>query len=791
MAHMLTALELKLLRDMWRLRGQIATIAVVLASGIVSFIMLRGTYECLDAARAAYYDRYRLAHVFASLERAPEPLARRIESLPGVSSLQTRIAENVRLPIEGMQTPPSARLLSLPGVGAPATNALHLVEGKFPERGGGDEVVVLASFAEAYGLRPGHELPAVVNGRLRQLRVVGTALSPEFVYAVRPGALSNDPRYYAVLWMERSRLATAFQLEGAFNDVSLRLWPGASESEVLARLDRLLEPYGGNGAYARRDLVSNRILNGELGTLSGLSTMIPLVFLGVTAFLVRLVLGRLITLQRTEIAALKAIGYTKREIAQHFLGLVLVVLLPGTLLGLVGGQVLGGVVLDLYARTFRFPDLVFHLSPSLVAWGTLAGTVGAAGGAMLAVRAAVALPPAQAMQPPAPARYRQSILERLGLAALFGPSGMMVLRESFRRPLRTLMSGVGIGGATSLMILGRFGWDSLTDYFEGTFRREQRQDYAVTFAEPVPPRVIGELRRFPGVIAAEGIRAVPARVHHLQRARDTALMGIPGNATLRRLVEQGGREVALPADGILVTRKLGEVLGASVGDELRLEVREGDRPVVRAVIVGFVNEAAGLFVYARSDRVAALEGDLGAISSVLLQVDPRQAPALQARLMRSPRVLNVADLRADMQAMFDQHAAVFDVWTFVSVLLASSVIFGVVYNNARISLTARSRELATLRVLGFSRREISSVLIGSLTVEVALAIPLGLLLGWAWAQQFARTFDQETFRLVAVVAPKSYALAAFTTALAAAASALWVRRDLDRLDLIGVLKTRE
>lgn len=788
---LISALQQKLLRDLWRLKGQIATIALVLASGIASFIMLRGTSDRLESARDAYYDRNRFADIFATLERAPDAVAHQIEALPGVASLETRITEDILLPIEGMQPPAGGRLLSLPAGRAPATNALHLLHGRFPARTRADEVVVLASFAEAQGLSLGHALPAVINGRLRQLRIVGVALSPEYVFAVRPGAIVEDPKRYAVLWMDHSALGVALQLEGTFNEVSLRLQPGASAAEVLARLDRILEPYGGNGAYTRHDQISNRVLTGELGTLAGLANMVPLVFLGVAVFLVRLVLGRLITLQRAEIAALKAVGYSGREIGHHYLGLVAVVLVPSWLFGLTGGRWLGEIVLGLYAAVFRFPDLEFRITAQLVAWALVAGVLGTGGGALLAVRAAVQLPPAEAMRPPAPVRYRRGRLEKLGLAALAGPHGMMVFRESFRRPLRTLLSALGIGGAVSLLILGRFGWDSMMDYFEGTFFREQRHDLSVTFAEPVSPRVAGELGRMPGVITAEPMRAVPVRARHQHRARDTVLMGLPDEATLRRLIEQGGREVPLPEDGVLVTKKLGELLGLTAGARFELEIKEGERPVVRPVVAGFVNEAAGLFIYARSAGVAGLERDLGAVSAVMLRIDPVQSAAIQERLLESPQVIDVSDIKADMQQQLDQHAAMFDVWTFITVLLASSVIFGVVYNNARISLTARSRDLASLRVLGFSRREISLVLIGSLAVEVALAIPLGLLLGYAWAQQFASSFDQETFRMVAVVAPRTYLLATAITLLSAAASALWVRRDLDRLDLIGVLKTRE
>ena len=785
------ALDRKLLRELTRLKGQIATIALVLASGITSFISMRGTYASLESSRDSYYDRSRFAHVFAAAERVPESLARHIESLPGVENVQTRIAEDVTLPIEGMPRPAYGRILSLPMTGEPATNALHLRDGRLPRRGRSDEVVVLESFARAHGLRPGHSVPAVVNGKLRTLRVVGSALSPEFVYAIRPGAMVDDPKRYAVLWMERSTVASAFELDGAFNDVTLRLQPGASEVAVRTALDAMLAPYGGTGAVGRRDQISNKIVSQELAQLETLSSMVPLVFLAVAGFLVNLVLGRMIRLQRPEIATLKAVGYGNAEIGRHYLGLVAVVMLPGSLLGVIGGFALGKLVLGLYADAFKFPTLEFRLSAGLVASAVIVSALAAVTGALGAVRGAVRLPPAEAMQPPAPARYRRGILDRIGLGALAGPSGLMVLREIQRRPLRTLLSSAGIAGAIALMILGRFGWDSIVSYFETTFQREQRQDLTVLFARPMAPRVVGQLRRMPGVLAAEGVRAAPIRVRHGHRMRDSVAMGMPRNMMLRRLVARGGQEVRVPDDGILVTKTLGEVLGLRIGDRPELDVREGERRTVRPVVVGFIDESLGLQVYARAEFLAALEGDLGAVSTVLLKVDPRQLERIDASLRRSPHIIDVSDVTADMQRMLDMNLSVMNTWTAVSLTLAASVIFGVVYNNARIALAARSRDLASLRVLGFSRHEISWILLGGLAIEVALAIPIGLGLGHLWARQFMQSVDPEAFRWQVVIAPTTYLLAIGVVLVASAASALWVRRSLDSLDLVSVLKARE
>lgn len=787
-----SALNRKLFRELANLKGQIATIALVVASGIASFIALRGDYLSLEQSRIAYYDAFHFAHVFASVERAPEWLVKRIEALPGVATAQSRIAEEVTLPLEGMSRPAYGRLLSLPAGGTAAVNGLCLKAGRLPAHGQREEIVLLAAFAEANSLGPGSSVPVVVNAKLRTLRVVGVAESPEFVYALRPGAIFHDPKRYAVLWMQRDALADDFQFADAFNELSLRLEPGASEAAVLAELDQSLAPYGTNGAVGRKNQLSNRILTSELSQLGMLASMVPSVFLGVAAFLLNLVLARLIRLQRHELATLKALGYTSREIGRHYLALVLVILLPGAALGIAAGTWLGRAVLGLYGQLLRFPALSFDLSFTLIAQALLVNLLAALAGSWLPLRAALKLPAAEAMRPPSPASYRKRYWERLGLPALIGTSAMMVFREISRRPLSMLLSSLGIAGAVALLILGRFGWDSVSNYFEATFQREQRQDLTVTFRRPVAPRVVDELSRVPGVLRAEGVRAVPVRVRHQHRKRDSLLMAMPPNATLRQLVGHGGHETPVPESGVLMTSALARLLDLAVGDRVQLELLEGERATVEPRVAALVDEATGLQIYASERTVDDLAGDLGAISSILLKVEPGELPRVEAVLRRSPHVIDVADAVGDMRRMRDMNASFIDVWTAVSIALAASAIFGVIYNNARIALSAQSRDLASLRVLGFTRREISVVLLGNLLVQVLIAIPCGLVLGRAWAELFMmNSLDEENFRWTVAVEPRTYLLASAVAVCAAAASALWVRASLDRLDLIAVLKTRE
>ncbi|HEX2734566.1 MAG TPA: FtsX-like permease family protein [Polyangiaceae bacterium] len=786
----LSALNRKLWRELSRLKAQIATIGIVLAGGVACFVSLRGNYDSLRDSVFDYYDESRFAHVFARVQSAPIALLDRIERLPGVERADARIEKNIQLPMPGMARPASAVLLSLPERRELAINALSIRSGRMPAPGQSSEVVVLQAFAEAHGLVLGQTIPAVLGGKLRQLRVVGTVLSPEFICAIRPGAMIDDPKRYTAIWMDAQEVAAAFELQRAFNSLVIRTSSGANEADLIDRLDRLLMPYGTTGASGRRDQPSHRILSDEFKQLETLSGMVPAVFLAVVAFLVNLVLGRFIALQRPEIAALKALGYTNTEIRMHYMGLVLVVLVPGLLLGAAFGVWLGTAVTGVYGSVYRLPNLRFHLSWQLVATSFLVSAAAAGSGAYLAIRAAMRLPPAEAMRPPAPARYRRSWLDRLGLSQFLSSSAMMVVRELERRPWRTLLSSAGIAGAIALSILGRFGWDSFMDYFDGTFQRAQRQDLTVSFAQPLSPDAVQAVRTLPGVTRAEALRSIPVRVRFGHQERTLPLIGLERDSTLRAIVDKHGNPTPLSDDGVIATSALAKIFGAEVGDRLDLQVHEGRHLNVRPLLTGFVDEAFGLQLYAPNALLSKLEKDSGAVSQILISVDPSAVLEVEQALKRSPNVLDVSDVRGDMQRALDMNASFMSIWTLVSVLLASGVVFGVVYNNARIALATRSRELASLRVLGFTRAEVGRVLLGSLGVEVLVAIPLGLWLGKYWASGLMADVDVEAYRWAVVVAPTTYAYSGAVALLAALASTIWIRGSLERLDLISVLKTR-
>lgn len=782
------ALNRKLLRNLWSMKGQAVAIMLVVASGVATFVMSISTLRSLSATQEAYYERYRFAHVFAHVKRAPLTLVTRIRQITGVAEVQTRIVAEVNLDVPQLSEPALGRILSLPEPGG--LNQIYLRRGRMIDASRKNEVLVSESFAAANTLEPGDSIGAVLNGRWQNLQIVGIALSPEYVIQIRGADLLPDDKRFGILWMDYEQLAAVFDLEGAFNDITLSLMRGVSIPEVLMRLDVLTEPYGGVGAYDREDQISHRYLSDEISQLRSMGLIAPTIFLGVAAFLLNLVLARLVATQREEIAMLRAFGYSSREIGRHYLLFMLVIVATGVLVGSSLGGWMGQGLTRLYTRFYKFPLFTYELEAWVIVLAGLISSFAGLLGIFSAVRQVVSLPPAEAMRPPAPASYRPTIIERIGLQKLLPQTARMILRQLERRPFKSALTSVGVAMAVAILVLGSFMEDSLDYLIEYQFFVAQRQDITISFVEPLSPQAADEVRQLPGVLQSETMRAIPTKLRFDHHMRRTSILGLASSDGLYRLLENG-RPVALPSEGLLLSDKLAELLHVRLGDVVTVEVLEGQRSIRNLPVRGIIAEYNGTNAYMHIDALRRLLGEGRTVSGAFLAVDSLQRDKLYKTLKNTPQVASVAVKEATLQTFQDTVAENLNRMRFFNVLFAIVIAFGVVYNSARISLSERSHELATLRVMGFTRTEISAVLLGELVLLTTVAIPLGLILGYAFAYLTSLGLDTELYRIPLVVRPSTYGFAALTVIVATILSGLVVRQKLDHLDLVTVLKTKE
>ncbi|SDN99799.1 putative ABC transport system permease protein [Lutimaribacter pacificus] len=787
---MLHALDRKLVRDLWRLKAQSLAIALVLACGVAIFLTGLGMVRALEATLQDYYSRQHFAHVFASARRAPLSVVQDVAAIDGVQTVEARITGQVILDLPGRVAPASGRVLSLPE-GGPVLNVPLLVQGRLPDPDSDTEVAVTDRFAHANGFRPGDRFAAVADGTRLDLTVTGTLRSPEFLYTVPPGGLMPDDEGYGIIWMPERAAAATFGLTGAFNDLSLKLRRDARLPEVIGRVDAILDPWGGTGAHDRELQVSHSFIKAELDQLRSMSVVMPPIFFGIAAFLVNMVLGRIVALERSEIGLLKALGYRDTEIALHYLMLAALVAAIGIGIGWAVGAWLSSGMSRLYARFFDFPWLVQPHDLDVYALAGLIGLTAAALGAIRAAWGAARLAPAVAMAPPAPPSFRRGHMDALAHWLRLPQTAMMVLRGILRWPVRAGMTALGLSLGVAILAASSAMLDSLDVMMESAFFKSNRQHASLSLAQEVGLDAVTDARHLPGVLVAEPQFNLPVTLHNGARSKRLAISARMPGGDLARTLDVEGRHVPLPEKGIMLSDQLADYLGLVPGDQVLVELSGTRSGQFHVPVAGVTTQYIGIGAYMQMDALAAHLREGPRVTTLNLWIDMAQLPELQAALKETPMLATVAmltDVRNSFQATISETVQIYSV-LFITISVLITV--GVAYNGARIQLSERARELASLRILGFTRTEVSSILLGETALLALFAQPLGWLIGaWiSWAM--VAGFQSDLYTIPLVLTPANFASASLITLAAVAAAALLVRRRLDRADLVAVLKTRE
>ena len=788
----MTALHRKLLRDLRLMWSQALTIALVVASGVAGFVTALSAVDSLDRARDDFYAGARFADLFVTVRRAPLAVAAELRDWPGIADVQPTVEQVVRLEIDGVDDPMLGQLIGVDQRRPATMNRLTLRAGReLPALAGGDAalpVLVSPGFAQARALQPGSRLHALVNGKRRALVVEGVALSPEHVFAGLAGM--PDLRGFGVFWVDRDALAAAFDMTGAFNRLAVALAPGARQGELRGLLLARLARYGAADVRGRDEQPSHAMLDNEIREQRVLGTVLPAIFLAVAAFLLHVVISRLVATQREQIASLKALGYTNRAIAVHYLQMVLAIVAAGALLGVALGYRLGAMLTALYGEFFFFPELPHRLDAGLAAGAVAVSMAAGIAGTLWALTSVVRLAPAEAMRPQAPGHYRRTWIERLGVRRLGAPL-RMILRQMERRPWRTALTIGGIASSVAIVVLGNFFDDAIDAVIDSQFRVAMRADVVLWTVDPVAADTAHELRRLPGALAVEAGRDVQVRLVHGPRAERVALQGRPQTPELWRIVDVDNRQVLPRADGLVLTDRLAAKLGVRPGDRVDVEVLEGRRQRLSMTVAATVREMMGLNAYLERGALNRALGEDDLASRFSLAVERGREPDVIAAVRQLPRVagsFSKATLQRNLQ---DVSARNVRIMSTLLTTFAAVIAVGVVYNHARVALAERQWELASLRVLGFTRGEVATLLLGEMALAVAVALPLGMALGEGLVRSILGLLASDQFDFPVAIRASTHAWSALCVLAAGAGSAWVVRRRIDALDMVAALKTRE
>ena len=787
----MSPLDRKLLRDLWRIKGQAIAIGTVIGVGVLMLVMMTGLVTSLDETRKTYYERYRLADIFAPVTRAPNRLIADLAAIPGVSAAEGRVTGSALINLPSLDLPLQARAISLPDFGEPRLNDVYLSAGRRLDSDRTNEILLLEGFAKAHNLMPGDSLSATMHGARRTFQIVGLVQSPEFLYTTPPGELAPDDSRFGVIWMSRTALSAAYDMQGAFNQALIAIGRNTEQTAVLDATDRLLDSYGGLGTYGLEDHESNRFISEEINGMRAMSTGVPPIFLAVAAFLLYIVVSRMVQTEREQIGLMKAFGYTNTEVGAHYFKLILAIAMGGALAGCLAGVVAGRALIGLLLEYFKFPFLVFQLDPKSFVIGFGVSVLTASAGGLIVLRRVFALTPATAMRPPTPQDYSRSGRIGHSFNKFLDQPSRMVIRRLTRQPGRMAGAVIGIAAGMALsvgMITIMSSFDRTIDL---TFSVVDRSDVTVTFTEAMSDKAILELQRMPGIIEVEPVRIVPAVLRNGRKTYRGAINGLVTTPRLNRAVDKDLATIHMRQEGVILASALADILDITPGESLTVDVREGRQPVLSIPMIGIAETLLGSPAYMEIEALNRALHEPNRVSGAYLRVDAAHKENIYRQLKDMPTVAGVSlksDARVAFQKLMDMGAGAM---RYIMAAIAAVITFGVVYNSARIAYAERARDLASLRVIGFTKGETAFVLLGELAAVTLIAIPLGAILGYFVSFGIAAGFSTDLYQIPAIFSPESYGIAMLAVVLAAVTSGWLVKRNIDRADIITALKTGE
>ena len=798
---MLTALEVvsvldrKLRRDLYAARGLLTAIVVILSLGVSAYVANLSLYFNLERARSNYYGQCRMADFWVDIQKIPRVEVERLAQVSGISELQSRIVMAVTIDLQDEPKPVSGQLISMPADPQPIINGLLLKEGTYFTEFYREEVILSYGFAKARGIRPGDRLRVILNDHMEELLVVGTAISPEFLFARAPGAMIPDKSTFAQLYVKREFAEEATSLEGAANQLCGLLAPEfrSRPGVVLETLEDLLIPFGEATSTQLSEQGSNQQLSSDLAQIRSINLIVPSVFLCVSALILDVLMMRMAQQQRTIIGTLKALGYTNFQLLAHFLKFGIVIGLSGGVVGAAFGYWLAGVILTLFNQLYELPNIVNRTYPSIVGGCLALGVIVACVGTLRGVWQVIALMPAEAMRPKPPEAMRRVALE--GLQTLWRKLDFrwqMVFRSLTRNRIRTFTNIFSSAMGTALILQTLQVSDALNELLEFTFEQMLVSDFDLTFKDELDFDAYLAVSRLPGVDDAEPVLNVACTFYHGHRKRQGALSGIFPGARLTVPQNSDGTLIPIPDYGIMLSDALARKLQAQVGDTISFVPTKGERRQIRIPVAAIVQSYVGMTAYANFKHLNQLLGEELSLNAVQAVVDsrPTVVHAFYQQLKQIPALQGFAAIR-EQKAQLKQLLAPVDTINSLLIVFAGLLCCGSIITSSLISLAERRQEIATFRVLGYQPHQIGAIFLRESLLVNSVGIVLGLPIGYWFARYIVAAVGTDTTRLPFIITPTTWYFAVALSLLFTAFGFLPVYRAINRMNWKEVLSVRE
>lgn len=779
----------KLWRDLNDLKGQVFTLAILVVCGVAVLVSSWSSYQSLELSQKDYYQRFNFADIFIDFQRAPKEVLEQVQKIPGVEQAEGRIIDDALLEIPGQLEPGLGRFISWNK--NQQLNQIYLIEGRWPEHGAEVEVLVHQSFAKAHNYHVGDRLSASFKGKKTTVQISGIGLSPEYIYALSPVSIFPDDQHFGIFWVLSEELEQLAQMQGSINNIVTSISADSSIGAIKMSLDLLLDQYGTLGAYDRSKQMSNLFIQDEIREQKSMAAVIPTIFVLVGAFILNIVMSRLISLHRSQICILKAMGYSSFQLSLYYLKLITFILVLGIVPGLLLAEGIGRYYTFLYGRYFHFPHMEFKITMESFLMGFGSGLLPGWIASLRSLLQVYKMAPAEGMRPPSPPNYRMNLAEKRGLIKLNNIFNRMIYRDLFFRPWRLTAAVIGISGAVAIIVTGNFWVDIVNFMIKRQFYEMNREDLEVQLLYPRSYDILNEVRMLPGVIYVEGARSVPVRMRFKSEAHETRILSFNKQSQLRTIIGESGKSIPLPENGVLLSSIFKNKYELQLGQSLEFEILRGQKHVFTLPISGFVDDLMGSSAYIGVDLMNKLIKEESSFDVLFMKVDSSKIDSLYAKLKSSLHVGSVTVKTLLLNSFKKTVAEMISVFTSILMVFSVAISGAIIFNISRITFSEKNWELASLRILGFGIGTVFNLLFVYIGVQVLMALLPGVFLGYFLSFASIHFLHTDTLVFPLVIEPKTYGVSIVAVILTYLISGLFVYGKVKKINMSEALKARD
>lgn len=777
-------LDKRLFRLINNTKGQYIAVLAIVVTGLFVFTAVSNSALNLKDSLNDYYVETNFADIFVSAISLPQKLESSIIGESDISEAEARLVFDTSFITDDDEDKVNVRAVSV-DKNENKINKLYIKSGKraLSEK----DIIVIEQFAVARNINVGDQIKLQINGRQYKFNVSAIAASSEYTYIMEnEQAMLPDPENFGIVYIEEDYLRKIYGSKGNFNEILIEINNEDKLDETSEFLEDHLDKYGVKRVIKKDDQLSNSMMKQEIEGLEMMSKSVPVIFLVFAGIMLSSMLSRIIKKDRTAIGILKALGYKNSEVIVHYLKYAASVGVIGGLIGSIVGTALSGAMTNYYLVFFNIPTLTIKVYYDRIIISIILSCLFCIVSGFWGVKGITKINPAESMKPESPGKGKRILIEKIKIIWNHIPfSWKMVLRSIFREKKKFAFVGAAVAITCGMMVMTIWMIDIMDVMFNKHYNEFMKMEYNINFIGFENENAKKEVAENINVEDIEGRIELPFELENGKKSKIVNVIGLEKNTVFYGFEDMKGSKVYIPDDGILISSNLATGLNVKTGDSILLKNFLPNKDDGYVTVKGIIKQSLGINGYMNLNYLNDKFLDKGIINGIYLNSDDDVSSKL-----KDVKNINTIQSQNDMRSAFEEYTGLINVSMGFMVIFSGLLGFIIMYSMTLMSINERTLEFSSLRVMGFSKKEIFNMLVRENMIMSFIGIIVGIPLGLWLVNYMATSYTTDVYSMNEPVSAISVVIAMILTIVFLISAQFMTYAKIHKLDFMQALKNR-